>query len=109
MLEDLSPARKVAYAVLGVVSAVLLFTAFGSSGNNVTTSPKATRSSTTTSVPPSTVPVPKAFERSVMSIKLPNATSRAAAVPDGKGGFYLLGGLDVRRAPTSTRQPSSVR
>ena len=102
MLDDLSPARKVAYAILGVISAVVLFTAFGSDGGGVTGAPKATRATTTTGVTSTTVPVPKAFERSLMSIKLPNATSRSAAVPDGKGGFYVLGGLDVRRAPTST-------
>lgn len=102
MLDDLSSARKIAYAVLGVVSAVALFAAFGARGGSVdTTAPKATRASTTT-VTASTIPVPKAFDRTVLSFKLPSATSRSAAVPDGKGGFYLLGGLDVRRAPTST-------
>ena len=76
MLDDLSPARKIAYAILGVISAVVLFTAFGSDGGGVTGAPKATRATTTTGVTSTTVPVPKAFERSVMSIKLPNATSR---------------------------------
>ena len=102
MLDDLSPARKITYAVLGVFSAIVLFAAFGSGGNSVDTSaPKATRSTTTT-VTATTIPVPKAFDRTVLSVKLPNATSRSTAVPDGKGGFYVLGGLDVRRAPTST-------
>jgi hypothetical protein len=102
VLDDLSPARKAAYAVLGLVSAIALFAAFGSSdGTGVDTAPKATRSSTST-VTATTVPVPKAFERIVLPLKLPTATSRSAAVPDNKGGFFLLGGLDVRRAPTNT-------
>jgi hypothetical protein len=102
VLDDLSPARKIAYAVLGLFSAIALFAAFGSGGGGVdTTAPKATRGTTTTS-PTTTIPVPKAFDRTVLPVKLPTATSRSAAVPDGKTGFYLLGGLDVRRAPTST-------
>ena len=101
MLDDLSPARKLAYAVLGVFSAVALFASVGSGGDDVETQPNATRP-TTTSVTATTLPVPKAFDRTLMSFKLPSATSRSSAVPDGKGGFYLLGGLDVRRAPTST-------
>ena len=103
MLEDLSPGRKIAYAVLGLISAIALFSAFGSSDpSGVETAPKASRPGTTSTVPATTVPVPKAFERTVLPVKLPTATSRTAAVPDNKGGFYLLGGLDVRRAPTNT-------
>ena len=102
MLEDLSPARKLAYAVVGLLSAVALFSTFGSSDpSGVDTATKATRSNTTTATS-TTIPVPKAFERTVLPVKLPTATSRSAAVPDNKGGFYLLGGLDVRRAPTNT-------
>ena len=102
MLDDLSPARKIAYAVLGLFSVIVLFSAFGSGDDGVgTAGPKATRSPTTSGVPATTVPVPAAFERTVLTVKLPTATSRSAAVPDGKGGFYLLGGLDVRRAPTT--------
>ncbi|MEO5838426.1 MAG: kelch repeat-containing protein [Acidimicrobiales bacterium] len=104
MLDDLSPARKIAYAVLGLFSVIALFAAFGSGDSGVeTNAPKATRSpSTTGGVPATTVPVPKAFDKLVLTVKLPTATSRGAAVPDGKGGFYLLGGLDVRRAPTTS-------
>jgi hypothetical protein len=104
VLEDLSPGRKIAYGVLALVSAIVLFASFGSSdpdgdGGDVAT--KVTRPVTST-VTTTTVPVPKAFERNVLPVKLPTATSRSAAVPDNKGGFYLLGGLDVRRAPTTT-------
>ncbi|MEO8696901.1 MAG: kelch repeat-containing protein [Acidimicrobiales bacterium] len=104
MLDDLSPARKIAYAVLGLFSLIALFAAFGSGDSGVdTTAPKATRSpSTTGGVPATTVPVPKAFDKVLLTVKLPTATSRSAAVPDGKGGFYLLGGLDVRRAPMTS-------
>jgi hypothetical protein len=103
VLEDLSPGRKIAYALLGIVSAIVLFSSFGSadSGGGGDVATKATRPPTT-EPPTTTVPIPKAFERNVLTVKLPTATSRTAAVPDNKGGFYLLGGLDVRRAPTNT-------
>ena len=49
MLDDLSPARRIAYAVLGLFSVIALFTAFGSGDDGVdTTAPKATRSPSTT-------------------------------------------------------------
>jgi hypothetical protein len=84
VLDDLSPARKIAYAVLGVFSVIALFAAFDSGdGGADSTTPKATRSPTTTGVPATTVPVPPAFERTVLTVKLPTATSRGAAVPDG--------------------------
>jgi hypothetical protein len=83
-------------------SVIALFATFGSGEDGVdTTGPKATRAPATTGVPATTVPLPKAFDRTVLSFKLPTATSRSAAVPDGNGGFYLLGGLDVRRAPST--------